>query len=80
MRAALSFRRLVRRSTGLFIGVVLVTAPAVVLASHNFSDVPNGHENVNTVAPADDEYFVRVFLVSDAGDPGNAYTVHVAAP
>ena len=38
-----ALRRAARRSTGMFLALTFLTAPAVVLASHQFGDVPNGH-------------------------------------
>ena len=43
MRNALVGRRSVRRTVGLSIATVLLAAPAVVFAAHQFPDVPNGH-------------------------------------
>jgi hypothetical protein len=35
-------------------------------------------ETVETSAPVNDDYYVRVFLASDAGSPGNTYTLDVS--
>ena len=43
MKLTLGVRLLARRSLGLLVGMLLLTAPAVVLADHQFNDVPNAH-------------------------------------
>ena len=48
-------RRPTRRSVALLLGVLLLTAPAVVLASHQFPDVPDGHpfhDQIGAIAEA----------------------------
>jgi hypothetical protein len=43
MRITIELRRPARRSVALLLITLLLTAPAVVLASHQFPDVPDGH-------------------------------------
>ena len=43
MRITIELRRPARRSIAVLLGLLLVAAPAVVFASHQFSDVPDSH-------------------------------------
>ena len=43
MRITIEIRRPRRRTAALLLALVLLAAPAVVLASHQFTDVPTGH-------------------------------------
>jgi hypothetical protein len=55
MRITIELRRPARRSVALLIGLLLLVAPAVVLASHQFPDVPNGgpfHDEIGAIAEA----------------------------
>jgi hypothetical protein len=55
MRITVEVRRPARRSIALVLGALLVLAPAVVLASHQFPDVPAGnpfHSQIDAIAEA----------------------------
>jgi hypothetical protein len=55
MRMTIGLRRAARRSVGLLVGTLLLTAPAVVLASHQFPDVTNSnpfHDDIDAIADA----------------------------
>lgn len=50
MRVTIWLRRAARRSLGVLLMTVLLTAPAAVLASHQFSDVPTSHPFHNDIS------------------------------
>jgi hypothetical protein len=49
MRITIELRRPTRRAMALLVGLLLLSAPAVVLASHQFPDVPTGHPFHNEI-------------------------------
>ena len=55
VKIEIELRRPARRSVALLLGVLLLTAPAVVLASHQFPDVPDSnpfHDEISAIAEA----------------------------
>ena len=55
IKVEIELRRPRRRSIALLLGVLLLTAPAVVLASHQFPDVPDDHpfhDEIGAIAEA----------------------------
>ena len=55
MRITIELRRPARRSVALLLGLLLLSAPAVVLASHQFPDVPDEHpfhDEIGAIAEA----------------------------
>src|SRR5688572_18744974 len=55
MHITIGLRRVARRSVGLFLGMILITAPAIVLANHQFNDVGNAHpfhDEISAIAGA----------------------------
>jgi hypothetical protein len=55
MRVTIDLRRVARRSIASLLGALLLATPAVVLASHQFPDVPDGnpfHDQISAIAEA----------------------------
>ena len=72
IKVDIELRRPARRSVALLLGVLLLTAPAVALASHQFPDVPPGqfHDEIGAIAEAG----ITAGFADGGYHPGDAVT------